>query len=79
MATIVGGGVLDAPQVSSPSRVICRAASPLAAVEVGGDGKVPGRDESLPYESTIKGLRRQAAGRACPAPTNGRKVYRNEM
>ena len=32
MATIVGGGVLDAPQVSSPSRVMCRAASPLAAV-----------------------------------------------
>ena len=70
MATIVGGGVLDAPQVSSPSRVTCRAASPLAAVEACGGGKVPGRDESLPYESTIKGIRRQAAGRACPAPTN---------
>ena len=42
MATIVGGGVLDAPQVSSPSRVICRAASPLAAVAVCGGGKVPG-------------------------------------
>ncbi len=27
----------------------CRAASPLAAVEVSGGGKVPGRDESLPY------------------------------
>ena len=39
MATIVGGGVLDAPQVSSPSRVICRAASPLAAVEACGGGK----------------------------------------
>ena len=48
-ATIVGGGVLDAPQVSSPSRVICRAASPLAAVEACGGGKVPGRGESLPY------------------------------
>ena len=70
MATIVGGGVPDAPQVSSPSRVICRAASPLAAVEACGGGKVPGRDESLPYESTIKGIRRQVAGRACPAPTN---------
>ena len=38
----VGGGVLDAPQVSSPSRVICRAASPLAAVAVCGSGKCPG-------------------------------------
>ena len=27
----------------------CRAASPLAAVAVCGGGKVPGRDESLPY------------------------------
>ena len=50
MATIVGGGVLDAPQVSSPSRGICRAASPLAAVAVCGSRKVPGRDESLPYK-----------------------------
>ena len=49
MARIVGGGVLDAPQVSSPSRVMRRAASPLAAVEACGGGKVPGRDESLPY------------------------------
>ena len=56
MATIVGGGVLDAPQVSSPSRVICRAASPLAAVAACGSGKVPGRDESLPYEWTVKGI-----------------------
>ena len=32
MAKIVGGGVPDAPRVSSPSRVLCRAASPLAAV-----------------------------------------------
>ena len=49
MATIVGGGVPDAPRVSSPSRVICRVASSLAAVAVCGGGKVPGRDESLPY------------------------------
>jgi len=28
----------------------CRAASPLAAVAVCGGGRVPGRDESLPYE-----------------------------
>ncbi len=28
MATIVGGGVLDAPRVSSPSRVMYRAAQP---------------------------------------------------
>ena len=50
MATIVGGGVLDAPQVSSPSRVMCRAASPLAAVAVCGGGKVSGRNSSLPYK-----------------------------
>ena len=35
----VGGGVLDAPQASSPSRVMRRAASPLAAVAVCGGGK----------------------------------------
>ena len=51
-ATNVGGGVPDAPRVSSPSRVVCRAASPLAAVAVCGGGKVPGRDESLPYKQT---------------------------
>ena len=56
MATIVGGGVLDAPQVSSPSRVMCRAASPLAAVAACASGKVPGSDESLPYEWTMKGI-----------------------
>ena len=39
---IVGGGVLDAPQGSSLSRVTCRAASPLAAVAVCGGGKYPG-------------------------------------
>ena len=48
-ATIVGGGVPDAPQGSSPFRVMCRAASPLAAGEACGGGKVCGRDESLPY------------------------------
>ena len=32
-----------------------RAAGPLAAVEACGGGKLPGRDESLPYESTEKG------------------------
>ena len=37
----VGGGVPDAPQVSSLSRVMRRAASPLAAVPVCGSGKVP--------------------------------------
>ena len=56
MATIVGGGVLDAPRVGGPSRVVRRAASPLAAVAVCGSGKVPGRDESLPYGLTVKGI-----------------------
>ena len=55
-ARIVGGGVPDAPQGSSLSRVTCRAASPLAAVAVCGGGKVPGRDESLPYGLTVKGI-----------------------
>ena len=55
-ATIVGGGVLDAPQIGSPSRGIGRAASPLAAVAVCGGGKAPGRDESLPYALTVKGI-----------------------
>ena len=41
-ARIVGGGVPDAPQGSSLSRVTCRAASPLAAVAVCGGGKYPG-------------------------------------
>ena len=34
----------------------CRAASPLAAVEACGGGKLPGRDESLPYEWSVKGI-----------------------
>ena len=33
-----------------------RAASPLAAVEACGGGKLPGRDESLPYEWSVKGI-----------------------
>ena len=37
---IVGGGVPDAPQGSSLSRVTCRAASPLAAVAVCDGGKL---------------------------------------
>ena len=28
-----------------------------------------GRDESLPFGSTVNGRFREAAGRACPAPT----------
>ena len=49
----------------------CRAASPLAAVEACGGGKLPGRDESLPYELTVRGILRRVAGWACPAPTRG--------
>ena len=30
-----------------------------------------GRDESLPYELTTKGIWRRVAGRACPAPARG--------
>ena len=48
-ATIVGGGVPDAPRVGRPSRVICRVASPLAAVAVCGGGKVPSRDCLSPF------------------------------
>ena len=48
-----------------------RAASPLAAVEACSGGKLPGRDESLPYELTVRGIWRRVAGRACPAPTGG--------
>ena len=39
-----------------------RAASPLAAVAVCGGGKLPGRDESLPYESTEKGVAAVSCG-----------------
>mgnify|MGYP006900898330 CR=1 FL=1 len=69
MATIVGGGVLDAPQVSSPSRFICRAASPLAAVAVCGGGKRPGGINSSPTADPGARGYGKAAGRACPAPT----------
>ena len=49
----------------------CRAASPLAAVEACGSGKVPGRDESLPY-----GLNRErdipsGCGPGMPGPYTG--------
>ena len=36
-----------------------------------GGGKLPGRDESFPYELTATGIWRRVAGRACPAPTRG--------
>ena len=49
-----------------------RAASPLAAVEACGGGKLPGKDKSLPYELTSKGIWHRVAGRACPAPTGWR-------
>ena len=52
----------------------CRAASPLAAVEACNGGKLPGRDESLPYELTARGIWRRGAGRACPALTGRRWV-----
>ena len=62
-ARIVGGGVPDAPQwggrIFPCARIFkwgCRAASPLAAVAVCGGGKVLGRDESLPYGLTVKGI-----------------------
>ena len=52
-AMIVGGGVPDAPRVSSLSRVTCRAASPLAVVVVFGSGKVP-REGFIPLLQTKK-------------------------
>ena len=53
MATIVGGGVPDAPQVGSLSRVTCRAASPLAAVAVYGGGKCPGGMNPSPTDEPL--------------------------
>ena len=47
----------DTPPYARIFKWGCRAASPLAAVEVCGGGKVSGRDESIPYELTAKGLR----------------------
>ena len=67
-ARIVGGGVPDAPQGSSLSRVTCRAASPLAAVAVCGDGKVPGRDEPLPYGLNHKRDLAISCGPGIPGP-----------
>ena len=40
----------------------CRAANPLAAVAVCGGGKVPGRDESLPYGRTVDGSLTEGSG-----------------
>ena len=68
MAAIVGGGVPNAPQVSSPSRVLCRVASPLAAVEVCGSGRVCGRDESLPYELNRERDLSVSCGPGMPGP-----------
>ena len=64
----VGGGVPDAPQVSSLSRVMRRAASPLAAAAACGSGKIPGRDESLPYESTANRSTAVSRGPGMPGP-----------
>ena len=65
---IVGGGVLDAPQVSSLSRVICRAASPLAVAAVCGIEKVCGRDESLPYRLNRERDLAASCGPGMPGP-----------
>ena len=64
----VGGGVPYTPQVSSPSRVMRRAASPLAAVPVCGGGEVCGRDEFLPYKSTAKRSTAVSRGPGMPGP-----------
>ena len=41
---------------------------------LGGSGTRHGRDESLPCGSTVNGRFREAAGRACPAPTARRTL-----
>ena len=41
---------------------------------LGGGGTRRGRDESLPCGSTVSGRFREAAGRACPAPTARRTL-----
>ena len=46
----------------------CRAASPLAAVAVCGDGRVPGRDESLPYGLNRKKDMAVSCGPGMPGP-----------
>ena len=45
-----------------------RAASPLAAVAVCGGGRVPGRDESLPYELNRKRDIAVSCGPGMPGP-----------
>ena len=44
-----GFGGVRAPRPTHGFDVGCRAASPLAAVAVCAGGRMPGRDESLPY------------------------------
>ena len=46
----------------------CRAASPLAAVAVCGGGRVPGRDESLPYGLNRKKDMAASCGPGMPGP-----------
>ena len=69
----VGGGVPDAPQVSSPSRVICRAASPLAAAGPCGQRSLSGRIWNPPLRVGADAridpetLQLRCRGRTCPA------------
>jgi len=46
----------------------CRAASPLAAVAVCGGGRVPGRDDSLPYGLNRKRDIAVSCGPGMPGP-----------
>ena len=46
----------------------CRAASPLAALAVCGGGRVPGRDESLPYGLNRKKDMAVSCGPGMPGP-----------
>ena len=48
-----------------------RAASPLAAVEACGGGKLSGRDESLPYELTARGDMASGCRPGVPGPYTG--------
>ena len=52
-ATIVGGGVPDAPQWGQDFKWGCRAASPLAAVAVCGGGKFPGGMNPSPTDEPL--------------------------
>ena len=63
-----GGGVLNAPRVSSPSRGIGRAASPLAAAAVCGGGRCPGGMNPAPTMRTAKRDLAQARGPGMPGP-----------